>query len=1115
MVGNPTVGAHKSSQVPRPANPIRIYYIHTRLAGPMSAWPRLLERAATMGFNHVCVSPVFLPHRSDDVFLVDDHEAADPVLEGGKRADAFVSALASLCSSHGLRLLLDIVLDRVAADGVTARQNTGLFAREYSDAATGVIDPRGRLADVHGAMTRFDSPEAAPQVVKWWASRLARLTQAGAAGFRLLGLERVPALMLRQITDATRREVDCLFLGWTPGLSRERLREFESASLDGVFASTPWWDGRAGWYAEEHDLLCRVGPVIGVAEAPFADRVASRADSAAGAAALGLRTLRIAAATGGGMIVPMGFEYLARRAMEQRHSAPEDMADALREAEGDLSAAIAESNGLIDRLAKVGVSGAMRCLTEPGGVVTALAVMDTADGRTAEKGLVVLVNADMTRSHPIPVSLNPLDPAAGALLGNPRFELGDDATPGLAPGEVRVAVLSRMPAVRAAVPNDRRAASAAAKQSPIVVDRVTPCLDGGAFPAKRIVGRAIVVEADIFADGHDILAAELLWRAADQKEWQRAPLIPLGNDRWQGRMTPTRIGRHLFTVEAWRDEYASLCHGIELKHQAGVDITLDLAEAAALIERVAAHAVPKHGRVFSKTLAVLSRGDAASSVKSLTARAARDAFAAAEAAAEGRAFAVCPEPISLEIDRPQAEHAAWYELFPRSQTDDPARHGTFTDVIGQLPRIRDMGFDVLYFPPIHPIGIKNRKGRNNSLNPGPEDFGSPYAIGGKEGGHDALHPLLGTAEEFRRLVAAARDHGMEIALDFAIQCSLDHPWLRDHPGWFRHRPDGSIKYAENPPKKYEDIVNVDFHADDAVPGLWLALRDSILHWVGEGVRTFRVDNPHTKPLPFWQWMIGDIRARHPDVLFLSEAFTRPKMMLRLAKVGFSQSYTYFTWRNSKQELTDYLTELTTTEAAEYFRPHFFVNTPDINPVFLQTSGRPGFLIRAALAATLSGLWGVYSGFEICEAAPLPGREEYLDSEKYEIRIRNFEAPGNIVAEIAALDRIRKAHPALHSHLGVRFYNAFSDRILLYGKMTPAGREMILVAVNLDPHQTQEAAFEVPLWEWQLPDDGSVEVEELMSGSRFVWTGKQQHVRLDPAALPFAIWRLTPIREGNP
>ena len=372
------------------------------------------------------------------------------------------------------------------------------------------------------------------------------------------------------------------------------------------------------------------------------------------------------------------------------------------------------------------------------------------------------------------------------------------------------------------------------------------------------------------------------------------------------------------------------------------------------------------------------------------------------------------------------------------------------------------------------------------MTPAPGDFGSPYAIGSHEGGHDAIHPQLGTLDDFRRLIAAAQENGLEIALDFAIQCSPDHPWLREHPDWFKWRPDGSIKYAENPPKKYQDIVNVDFYGGDP-SGLWTALRDVVLFWAEQGVRIFRVDNPHTKPLPFWQWMIADVRARHPDVIFLSEAFTRPKMMYRLAKIGFSQSYTYFTWRNSKQEFVDYLTELTTTEVKEFFRPHFFVNTPDINPYFLQTSGRPGFLIRAALAATLSGLWGVYSGFELCEGEPLPGREEYLDSEKYEIRVRDHDAPGNIVAEIAALNRIRKAHPALHSHLGVTFYNAFNDPVLLYGKRAPDSADMILVAVSLDPHSVQEATFELPLWEWKLPDHGSLYVEDLMRGGGSIWT----------------------------
>src|SRR5215213_1344050 len=482
--------------------------------------------------------------------------------------------------------------------------------------------------------------------------------------------------------------------------------------------------------------------------------------------------------------------------------------------------------------------------------------------------------------------------------------------------------------------------------------------------------------------------------------------------------------------------------------------------------------------------------------------------ARAVAASGERPFQVQHPPLALEVERPQAEFASWYELFPRSQSGDAKRHGTFDDVIARLPNIRRMGFDVLYFPPIHPIGRKNRKGRNNSLTPASNDPGSPYAIGSGEGGHDAIHPELGTLEDFRRLIAAARENGLEIARDFAIQCSPDHPWLREHPDWFKWRPDGSIKYAENPPKKYQDIVNVDFYGGDP-SGLWAALRDVVLYWAGEGVRIFRVDNPHTKPLAFWQWMIADVRARYPDVIFLSEAFTRPKMMYRLAKVGFSQSYTYFTWRNTKHELADYLVELSTTEVKEFFRPHFFVNTPDINPYFLQTSGRAGFLIRAALAATLSGLWGVYSGFEVCEGEPLPGREEYLDSEKYEIRARDQNALGNIVAEISALNRIRRAHPALQSHLGVKFYNAFNDQILLYGKASPSGADIILIAVSLDPHHVQEATFELPLWVWKLPDHGSLLVEDLVGDHRTVWTGKLQNVRLDPADLPFAIWRIAP------
>jgi starch synthase (maltosyl-transferring) len=442
-------------------------------------------------------------------------------------------------------------------------------------------------------------------------------------------------------------------------------------------------------------------------------------------------------------------------------------------------------------------------------------------------------------------------------------------------------------------------------------------------------------------------------------------------------------------------------------------------------------------------------------------------------------------------------------------SDDAGRHGTFSDVIRHLPRIRAMGFDVLYFPPIHPIGHSNRKGRNNALRAGPADPGSPYAIGSEVGGHTAIHPELGTLDDFRRLRAAAAQQGLELALDFAIQCSPDHPWLKQHKEWFSWRPDGSLRYAENPPKKYEDIVNVDFYAPDAIPGLWEALRDVVKFWASEGVRIFRVDNPHTKPLPFWQWMIADIKAAYPDSIFLAEAFTKPKMMLRLAKVGFTQSYTYFTWRNTKDELIDYLTDLNSSPTREFFRPNFFVNTPDINPPFLQVSGRAGFLIRAALAATLSGLWGVYNGFELCEAEAIPGREEYANSEKYEIRAWDWDRPGNITAEITQLNWLRRTNPALQTHLGVTFLPSSDDSILVCEKATADRSNVVLVAITLDPTRPRETNFELPLWKWGAADSATIVIDDLVAEKQFALHGKYQSLRLDPTSLPYAIWRVGP------
>ncbi len=578
---------------------------------------------------------------------------------------------------------------------------------------------------------------------------------------------------------------------------------------------------------------------------------------------------------------------------------------------------------------------------------------------------------------------------------------------------------------------------AAIEAARIRIERVAPCVDGGQLPAKGVIGQTITVEADIFMDGHDLLSARLIWRGPRALEEQSTPMVAMGNDRWRARFTPVQPGRHRFNIEAWRDDWGSYRNELEKKTAEGVAALCDIDEGRVQLAAAVAHAAAGAGESAAKFVRGLQGMDELAAAELLLSPEAASLMARLQ---QRRFVTRLPADLVIEVERLSAGFASWYELFPRSQAQRSGEHGTFDDVIARLPALRAMGFDVLYLPPIHPIGRSHRKGRNNSLQAAAEDPGSPYAIGAVEGGHTAIHPELGGVDAFRRLLTAAAAHGMEVALDFAVQCSRDHPWLSTHPEWFSWRGDGSIRYAENPPKKYEDIVNVDFYAEQARPELWLSLRDVLLYWVEIGVRIFRVDNPHTKPLPFWQWLIADVRARYPDVIFLSEAFTRPLMMYRLAKIGFSQSYTYFIWRNSKRELTEYFTELTTQAPRDFFRPHLFVNTPDINPLFLHNSGRPGFLIRAALAATLSGLWGLYSGFELCEAAALPGREEYLDSEKYQIKQRDWQAPGNIIAEISRLNHIRRSNPALQTHQSLRFYNAFNDQVLWYGKATPELRQ---------------------------------------------------------------------------
>ncbi len=637
----------------------------------------------------------------------------------------------------------------------------------------------------------------------------------------------------------------------------------------------------------------------------------------------------------------------------------------------------------------------------------------------------------------------------------------------------------------------------------IVIEDVRPQLDCGRYAVKREVGDELTVSADIFKEGHDAIAAAVRFRAEDQTETRESRMHFVDNDRWEGAVTLERNCRYFYTVIAWTDWFGSWRAELKKKFDAGQDVSSELLEGAGIIKRSVELAEGGDRDRLQDLLDAMEGGE--SQIEQVAIALSDELLSLVERHPDRSDLTVFERELPVQVDRVAARFSAWYELFPRSMSDDPDRHGSFNDVIKKLPYVRDMGFDVLYFPPIHPIGTSHRKGKNNSLVAEPGDPGVPYAIGSDEGGHKAIHPELGTLADFHRLVAAARDHGLEIALDFAIQVSPDHPYVTQHPDWFYIRPDGTIKYAENPPKKYQDIYPLNFYSD-SWEEQWQEWKSVVLFWVEQGVKIFRVDNPHTKPVQFWEWMIREIQKQHPDTIFLSEAFTRPKMMRTLAKAGFTQSYTYFTWRNFKWELEEYLTELTAGPMRDYFRGNFFVNTPDINPEFLQKGGRPAFLIRAVLASTLSSLWGVYSGFELCEATPVPGKEEYLDSEKYEIKAWDWDRDGHIREEITKLNRIRRENPALHEYDNLRFHLCDNDQVLFYEKSTADGKNSIFVAVNLDPFEAQEATLMFPMNVIGVEEHEAWEAEDLLGGGVRLWHGSHQRVRLEPEA-PARIWRV--------
>ena len=1021
----------------------RFYYLHPLLAGPIDAWARQLDRAAGMSFDAVAIAPPFVAGKSGNLFVTADHDRLDPRIGGGD-AVAALARLAQQCRERRLRLVLDLVIDRIAAEQVDGDGWTRWYRAESNDE---LPDPRRPPHQPGVAMLRGD--EDFSGLAEWWGERLIEWAEAGVAGFRCLRPRQAPAeLWSALIAIVRRRRADAFFMAAMPGLADGETDGLTACGFDLVTGCSRGWNYRDQGFAEAADRLAHVAPLVAMPEAPFEPRLGRMFTDAGQARRAARRALDFATACGAGWLMPMGFEYGAARDMDAARDRPEDFAHLASHAPFDLAEDVAAANMRLASRNGERAATWVRSLSPPDAPAAAVLLGDGVTGAAAGRPWLVLANASL--DDPARMPLAPLLAASG--LAGVLFDDENDAPAGpddtiiLDPGEVTVLrAAGGLPVFRSS--SDVAAAAAAPR---VAIEAVSPAVDDGRFPAKRLVGELVEVSADLIADGHDRLAAALLWRPADEDDWREVPMVPIGNDRWAGRFPLARLGPHCFTVLAWKDHFGSFAEELEKKAAAGLAIDLELEEGRLLI----ADSVARTDRAAAIGLAALADKLKDAGPEERRRLLLAPATAELMAASHIRPHAhIHPTEFPVEAERRAAGFAAWYELFPRSQSGDPHRHGTFADVIARLPAVAAMGFDVLYFPPIHPIGQKNRKGRDNDPRAAAGDPGSPYAIGGAEGGHDAIHPALGTLADFRRLRDAAAKHDIELALDFAIQCSPDHPWLRDHPDWFQWRPDGSIRYAENPPKKYEDIVNVDFYAGSAVPSLWLALRDIVLFWAGEGVRLFRVDNPHTKPLPFWEWMIAEIRAKYPDAVFLAEAFTRPKVMYRLAKIGFSQSYTYFTWRNNKAELTEYLTELTTTEPREFFRPHFFVNTPDINPVFLQNSGRPGFLIRAALAATLSGLFGVYSGFELCEARALPGREEYAASEKYEIRTWDWEAPGNIVAEITRLNHIRRANPALANASRGRLSQRLqrSTGLSTYSKATADLRNVDAgYAVNLDP-----------------------------------------------------------------
>jgi starch synthase (maltosyl-transferring) len=637
----------------------------------------------------------------------------------------------------------------------------------------------------------------------------------------------------------------------------------------------------------------------------------------------------------------------------------------------------------------------------------------------------------------------------------------------------------------------------------VIIDFVGPQVDCGRFPIKRAVGETVHVAAHAFTDGHDRIRVEALCRQEGQQEWTIREMAYEIDDEWSATFIVTDLGNYLYTVRGWVDPFRTWQDDLQKKFEAGQDVAVELRMGADLLRQTAPGAASADAKALTEWAALL----ASPNTEAAVALALSEELAGMMDRYPDRSRATTyPKELTVMVDRPKAVFSTWYEMFPRSFGRE-GEHGSFRDVEQMLPGIAAMGFDVLYLPPVHPIGQTHRKGRNNTITAAPGDPGSPWAIGSAQGGHKAVHPELGTLDDFQRFVRRAGEHGLEIAMDLAFQCSSDHPYVAEHPEWFRWRPDGTVQFAENPPKEYEDIVPFNFECE-AWRALWEELRSIVLFWIEQGIRLFRVDNPHTKPFRFWQWLLGEMHRDHPEVVFLSEAFTRPKVMQRLAKIGFNQSYTYFTWRNTKWELEQYVRELTRTNVGEYLRPNFWPNTPDILPEYLQYGGRAAFIIRLVLAATLSASYGIYGpAFELCVGDAVEGREEYLNSEKYEIRHWDWNARGNIRAVVERVNRIRRQNPALQSIRNIELYPIDNEALLCYGKTTENLSNTVITVVNIDPHHRQSGWVRLPLPQLEIDPRQPFLAHDLLTDDKYIWRGETNYVELDPRVMPAHILRV--------